>query len=398
MRKFGPRNSLTRSISALIVILVIIIAALGAYSASIATKSASTTTVVSTTNIGAGSVVTVTASAGAVTTTVSGSVGYQGLAQLAASEGGSLTIYGLIPQPIFNQYITTAFQHAYPWAKVTYSGLSAATLTTKALQEYQAKQVQADVICGNTPNIYVLNQSGVTQTFNNPELTLMGGYSTLYNSLYQPGNTYPLILAYNTNLVTNVSSLPKTWLDLTNPIWKGKIAFQSPTATGSVSEILGNLQYLYNMTSSQWQSWVTALAANNPILPSSGDQAFTDLQDGQVALAIVGLSSVFPSVANEPIAVDWMPYYFSTSVPCALANGAPQPNTGRLFLEWLASYSGQLATVQTTRTPAFTPLLPDWASTIKATIPNNATLLPAEFPQFFSNITFYQNFYKQVFG
>ena len=384
---------------AMVILLVVGIASgyfVGTSSANKTVTTGGTATV--TTTVGAGATVTTTATVQG-TGTGSGTGGsYQSLEQLAKSEGGSLTIYGLVPTPIFNQYLTTAFQQAFPWAKVTYSGLNAATLETQALSEYQANKVQADVICGNTPNIYSLNQSGVIQPFQNPEVSLMGNYSSLYNNpWYQPANVYPLVLAYNTNLVS-ASQVPKSWLDLNNSIFKGKVAFQDPSAMGSVSEVLANMQNLYNMTSAQWQSWAKSMVANSPILPESGDQVFTDLVDGQAAIGVVGLSSVFPVKAGEPIAVDWLPQYFSTSVPCSLAAKAPQPNTGRLFLEWLASYQGQLATINTLRTPAFPPLLSQWSTKIQATIPTNTTLLPAEFPQFFSNFTFYQNFYKTTFG
>ena len=175
------RTGVSGTMTALAVVVVIVVAGVGGYfvGGSGATGTASTTTVMSTvsgpvststftTSVGAGATVTSTMNAG-VTVTSTSTVGgaattvtstvtsattaltdLEGAAQAECAKAGPtcLTIYTTQDATNWAKYYGPLFYQEYPWAtgKVNYISLAAATETTRLLSEFQAKNVQADLL------------------------------------------------------------------------------------------------------------------------------------------------------------------------------------------------------------------------------------------------------------
>ena len=323
---------------------------------------------------------------------------YQDLVQLAKTEG-TVSIYGQVDTAAFNQYITAAFTAAYPWAHVSYLSGTSGNNLNKELSEYKANAVHSDVIEQLATNFVTLEQAGAIQPWYNPQEAL----TDYPASLLDPSNyTHPFdvnsyVLIYNTNLITNTSQLPKSWTDLANPIWKGKLAIDDPSrlsATGGVFAILKQ-----NMTDTAWMSFLNAIKANQPYIAASSGDVYNDVSTGQAAIGIGATTDVAAGLSkNAPVGYEWINPVPVLPTPVGISKNAPDPYMAELFVEWITSYAGQLSIGQSSRPPAF---LPAAQATILAQL---TTPLPSSYTQysfstlFATNSSSYVNTYTSIFG
>lgn len=289
----------------------------------------------------------------------------------AAKAEGTMTIYGNIESTTFLNAVT-AFEKVYPWAQVNYVSLAASDLESRVSSEYSAGKVTADLL-NLVPSVLTpLIKEGAVQPYCDPMVQLMnysaGTYDT--NCYWTEWGSYYNVIIYNTKLV-NASDAPITLQDLANPKWSGKVAFQNPAVlSGSSSIFIGNYD---NLGNASWVSLMNSIAANKPIVTSSGGQAFTDVLSGT---ALVGIDLQDDYVAaiqqGQPIAGTvtgyTLPYVF------AITKGAPHPAMAELFEQWSLSASGQEAALfDESIPPAFNGLLALDPS-LQQIIPQNITI------------------------
>ena len=114
---------------------------------------------------------------------------------------------------------------------MNFVALTSATLSQKVTAECDAKNVVGDVITTAYTTIADLGGQNCIQSWNDT----MEQYSGYSAGLTDPLGQYhvytqnPIGLTYNTNIVTNTATLPKTWTDLANPTWKGKVCIDDPS-------------------------------------------------------------------------------------------------------------------------------------------------------------------------
>src|SRR5262249_51968614 len=126
---------------------------------------------------------------------------------------------------------------------------------------------------------------------------------------------------------------PKSWLDLLDPKWKGRIATGHPGFSGYMGIWALALKKLYG-----WE-YFEKLEKNRPRIGRSGLDPLTNLNAGECAVACTPLSGALLSAdKGNPIAAH---YPADGSVlcigPAAVMAKAPHPNAARLFMEWLLS-------------------------------------------------------------
>jgi iron(III) transport system substrate-binding protein len=177
-----------------------------------------------------------------------------------------------------------------------------------------------------------------------------------YTQAYQPaeiGNTIPNLvppggamtprtltiftIAINTNLVPQDQE-PKTWQDVLDPKWKGKLAMDDPRGSGPGGTILSGLDYLYGQDIEQ------KLADQKPFFATQAGPILTGLNRGEYAIY---LSSGHPDViANRRSGAPIKQIKPSdgvgvTPIGQSLLSNAPHPNAAKLWIEWTLSEEGQ---------------------------------------------------------
>ncbi|MCL5066838.1 MAG: extracellular solute-binding protein [Thaumarchaeota archaeon] len=385
-----PHSAVSTTVTVLVV-LVIVLAGVAGYGFVSSPGHTVTTTVG-----GAGSVtVTTTTTAGGSTVTAA----QKTLAQQAQAEGGSVTIYGVIDASAWQSTIQPAFVKQYPFAKVTYDSLSGAQVGTKALSDYTANSVTADVLISGLTQLEATIQGGAVQSWNDSAFLYAAGYTsnnTDPQGYWSPGYVLPGIIIYNKDLVSP-SQVPTSYTDLANPTWSGKVVIQDPSSLGGVGATFSTLYPI--MGNASFTSFMNNLKANNPVIVSSNGVALTDVSSGQYPVGMGQLNDYITAQQspNSTLgAVFANPVVGLPNVVCITKN-APHPYMAELLTQWLASIPGQQALAQTGRTPQNTVLA---SQVLAAYVPSNVTIYVADYnnPSFYTNTGFWSSYFHNIFG
>ena len=158
--------------------------------------------------------------------------------------------------------------------------------------------------------------------------------------------------AINTDQVAKTSR-PRSWDDLLDPKWKGKIAWSgesSPLAgpgfVGVVLKTLGEAKGRALLKKLAKQDIAGLEVANRQVL----DQVIAG--EYAIGLQISDHHAYFSARQGAP--VTWLPLGSSmvTSITASVVQGAPHPSAAKLFLDFLASPEGQKIYAQAGYIPA----------------------------------------------
>ena len=145
-------------------------------------------------------------------------------------------------------------------------------------------------------------------------------------------------VAVNTTLVPPDQE-PKTYKDLLDPKWKGKLAMDDPRGSGPGGTILSGMEVLYGIDEVD-----SKLAAQNIFFATQAGPLLEALTRGEYA---VFLSSNHTDViaqrkAGAPIKqIKPSDGVGITPINQALIKNAPHPNAAKLWIEWSLSEEGQ---------------------------------------------------------
>jgi ABC-type Fe3+ transport system substrate-binding protein len=359
------RTGVSGTLAAVAIVVVIVVAAIGGYfvgGGGAETAPASTTTVVST--VGAGATVTSTITGAGVTVTstmTSATTALVDLEGAAKAECGQqatcLTIYTTQDATNWAKYYGPLFYQEYPWAngKVNYVSLAAATETSRLLSEFQAKNVQADLATGTLAGLIPVYQGGAFVNYTSPLTKFMNYSADGIGPAWVVTNNAIVHMIYNpTVLAANNLPVPKNWSDLANPIYNGKLVFQSAT---SLSITTAEFYYLYTVmgnSSGQWTNLMKGIAANHPTITATAGAAETAVVSGQAAIGIDTFDGYVTTIKATPTAplklADIQPMVYTPGV-VAITAGAPHPAMAKLAEAWFISVSGQTGVYRTNHVP-----------------------------------------------
>lgn len=349
----GKRSvALSSAVAAVAIIVVLVVGGGAGYYFGI--SGTSPTTVTST--VKGGSTSTVTS-----TVTATGSAGLGNLTALAKAEGGTLTIYGLLPTDLFNKFVQTPFNAIYPWVTINYISLNTGGVLSKISQEESAGHVVGDILA-LPPQAYVSLGKGNLTCFNNASFINTGYPATAVPSgwgcYFGPFQSGLIVIGYNTKLIS-ASSTPKSWLDLANTQYKGTEAIWKPTPGSSWIAALVAMKYYFHMNTTQWKSFLTGIANNNYVRASDFGSAYTDLSTGGAAICVCQDRDVVQGAASgAPVAIDWnVPEIWQFANLLGIPKGAPHLYTAQLFIGWASGYAGQQAIAQSGTVPMLPSLL-----------------------------------------
>lgn len=242
--------------------------------------------------------------------------------------------------------IFAAFAKRYPFIKSEYSNAGSARLFNRILNEQRAGKVFFDLVAVRGVETHQLIAGGFLQPYLSPEAAAYPagfkdsrGYWVDYFDSYN-------VIGYNTKLVPK-DQAPKSWDDLLDPRWKGKIALDDEMFSW------------YAAMSVAWgreraQRYMRALARQD-IQLRSGQTLIAQLMGaGEFHLGMV-LAHRIERMKRQGAPVDWVTTLDPITVslhPIALAAKAPHPNAAKLFIDYLLSKEGQQLVLSIGRTPS----------------------------------------------
>ena len=136
--------------------------------------------------------------------------------------------------------VNAAFEKKHPYLKVKLYRTGSAKLITRAQTEYRAGHYTADVFGLSFWGMQQFHESELLGTYKSPESESIPDYCKDRDGYWTCDYINVGIIAYNTKLVPPERA-PKSYEDLLNPWWKGKIGLDDTGHRwyGSMLSILG---------------------------------------------------------------------------------------------------------------------------------------------------------------
>jgi iron(III) transport system substrate-binding protein len=163
------------------------------------------------------------------------------------------------------------------------------------------------------------------------------GLLPAFKALSDPGYSYitnaaRYFLIYNKEKV-KPEDAPKSWNDLLDPRWKGRVATGHPAFSGCTGTWALGLKKLYG-----W-AYFEKLAKNNPRIGRSAVDPMTLIIAGECLVGVGSANNAYASIdKGNPLGIG---YPTDGLVLCVTPSGipvhAPHPNAAKLFMDWLLS-------------------------------------------------------------
>ncbi len=264
----------------------------------------------------------------------------QQILEEGAKKEGRLTFYttGILKQTV--RPLVDAFEKKYPFIKVEIWRAETNQLITRIFEEYKVSKYLADVIELTQNGEIVMEEGGFLQPYYSPNLEYLedrtikkgpggGAFSAAH---YQSG----IGLGYNTKLI-NRDQLPKTYQDLLDPKWKGKL-----TIVGSNTGItwMGGILDTYG------EEFVGKLADQKFSVHAVSARALLDMAiNGEYNFSPTIFDSHVAKSKGEGAPVDWIPLepvsIFLGQI--MLPKHSPHPHAALLFIDFdLSKQGGEL--------------------------------------------------------
>ena len=257
----------------------------------------------------------------------------------AAKKEGAVTWY---TTQIINQFARPAaevFEKTYG-VKVNYVRSNPEEMVLRVMNEAKAGRLQVDVIDG-TSSIPALKREGLTAKFIPENARRLPAQFIDAEGEWVAGNFYVHQPIFNTDLVKKGTE-PRSYEDLLDPKWKGKMSWSSLTSSSSAPGFVGIA--LMHMGEQKGMEYLRKLATQN-ITPvnSAARQVVDQVMAGEYPLTLQAFHhhAVISGAKGAP--VQWIPLEPAMAVLSVIAvtKDAPHPNAARLFTEFLVSPEGQ---------------------------------------------------------
>ena len=263
----------------------------------------------------------------------------QALIDAARKEGVVVWYSGLIVNQVVRP-LSEGFQRKYPGIRVEGSRLTSGELSLKVLNELRAGRPQSDVWDGAAV-VFRLKGANAVEPFRPSTAAAYPDRLKDPDGLWTALNIYVMTPAINTDLVPDAEA-PKTLPDLLDPKWRGRIAWTNDLTISGPPGFIGTV--LATMGQGPGMDYLRKLSAQKLVnVPASQRVVVDQVISGQYPIALMTFNNHSVISGREGAPVRWQPIGPATVLPnpVGLTRGAPHPNAGRLFLEYLLSDEGQ---------------------------------------------------------
>jgi iron(III) transport system substrate-binding protein len=230
--------------------------------------------------------------------------------------------------------VAKLFEAAYPGLKVEVHRTGSERILQRVMQELQANLKIADVVHTSDAGHYVLLKDKKLLMKYTP--AGVDNFPAAFKD--KDGYHYGLratvnVIAYNSKIVP-AAEAPRTWKDLLDPKWKGKLVTAHPGYSGVIATHVLALVHLHG-----WD-YFKQLAQNKPMLVQSAVDPSGIVASGERPVAVNGGDYSFYQIKKKgnPVEIvfpkEGVPLVVS---PSAITIFAPHPNAARLFTDFIFS-------------------------------------------------------------
>jgi len=248
----------------------------------------------------------------------------------AAKKEGKVVWYTSLALPTAEK-IGKLFEAAYPGIKVEVQRTGSQRILQRVMQEQQANLKLVDVIhTSDAGHFVMLKEKKLLMKYTPAGVDAFPAGFKDKDGYYFTLRATVNVIAYNTKLVS-AAEAPKTWKDLLDPKWKGKLVTAHPGYSGVISTHVLALVHLHG-----WD-YFKQLAQNKLMLVQSAVDPAGVVASGERAVAVDGGDYYYYQMKKKgnPIEVvypkEGVPLVVS---PTAIASFAPHPNAAKLFTDF----------------------------------------------------------------
>ncbi len=272
-----------------------------------------------------------------ITLAISWPVGFAGLtfaqdARLeAAKKEGKVVWYSSLALPS-TEKIAKMFEAAYPGIQVEVHRTGSQRVLQRLMQEVQANIKNADVVHTSDAGHFVLLKDKKLLMKYTPAGVEKFPAGFKDRDGYHYGLRATLsVIAYNPKIIPTAEA-PKTWKDLQDPKWRGKLVTGHPGYSGIIATHVLALVNLYG-----WD-FFKQLAQNKLMLVQSANDPAQVVASGERPIAVNGSDYFFlqTKAKGNPIEIvypkEGIPLVVS---PTAITSFAPHPNAAKLFTDFI---------------------------------------------------------------
>src|SRR5215813_2082507 len=236
----------------------------------------------------------------------------------AARKEGSVTWWTAHYEQSAAETMAASFKKKYPGVDVNLLRQTAQVLYTRLQNDLKAGQTECDVFASTDEGHYPpLKKAGALATFTPPDVDLLPKEFQVLDPdhQYYLGAIGFVLINYRTD---KVPTPPKSWKDLLDPQWKGKITTGHPGFSGYV----GN--WVIAMIDKYGDSYLKDLEKNSPKINRSVNDTVTDIVQGERQVG---------------------------AGPDGIMKGSQRPNAAQLFVNFMYSKEYSEALVSTSNYP-----------------------------------------------
>ncbi len=256
----------------------------------------------------------------------------------AAKKEGTLTLYTTIAEKDL-PVLVKPFETKYG-IKVNVWRAGTDKVLQRTLAEAAAKRHEVDVVHMGSPELEALAREKVLQPVRSPAYKNLLPGSVPDHQQWAATLLSVWVQAYNTNLVKK-EELPRTYQDLLDPKWKGKLGIEVKnqdwfaTVIGLTGGGEKGLQFFRD------------LVARNGISPRKGHTLLTNMVvSGEVPMALTVYNYMPEQAKKKGAPIDWFALEpaVARSNAIGVARNAPRPAAALLFHEYMLTEAQQYMT------------------------------------------------------
>jgi iron(III) transport system substrate-binding protein len=264
---------------------------------------------------------------------------YQGADRAAklvagAKQEGQVVLYSTMTVQD-GRALGAAFEKKYGIKLVHWRG-SAERIVQRALAEAKSRHDGADVFETSSHRMEALYREHLLEDFYTP------AFQELSPAAFPKGHRQYVaarfaffVVGYNTRLV-KPDEVPKTYEDLLNPRWNGRLAIES-------TDVLWFAALTKAMGEERGLAYFRKLAAMKPTIRNGHILAAQLVASGEIPLFVDAYNNNMETLKKAGAPVDWKPLMpaFAQASAIGLAKDSRRPHAALLFTEFLLSREGQ---------------------------------------------------------
>ncbi|MBC7802382.1 MAG: extracellular solute-binding protein [Candidatus Parcubacteria bacterium] len=263
--------------------------------------------------------------------------------------------------------IQPAWNKRFPEIQIEHVRADLGQTLERVLAESRARKHLADVISSNETSFVVLQQHQLLAKFDVPSRgKWIEPFKSAFNGILFPSRVLQIGFAVNTNKLKE-AEYPRSWKDLNDPKWKGRLGIPDPRVGGGAQ-----LWFLTLWDQPGYgEPFFKALAANNPLIKPGIVQVQQSVELGEIDVDVVAYDYITLPARNAGKPVNFVlpkdgTILFATYD--SVAANAPNPNAARLLVHFLMSKEGQETLASAYVTPVHSEAAPNPnASQLKGT-------------------------------